>query len=153
MLERPEKPIFGPETEKLAPPHAPEVKLWRSVAKAISWRVVGTIDTLILSYLLITYLGPLVGLQTSEDEALEVATYIALTEVATKLILYFVHERIWAGLAWGLTKIDGVRGEAMARTSAKTATWRVIASADTMLLGWIYTGSLATGSRSAAWRS
>ena len=37
----------------------PNIKPWRSVAKAISWRTVGTIDTLILSYVLITYLGPI----------------------------------------------------------------------------------------------
>lgn len=144
MRERPEKPVFGPETAKLAPRDPPEVKVWRSIAKALSWRVVGTIDTLILSYLLITYLGPIFGLNASGEEALEVATYIALTEVATKLVLYFVHERVWAGLRWGLSVVGGARSEGYARTSVKTATWRVIASLDTMMLGWIYTGNLAT---------
>lgn len=144
MREAPEKPIFGPETPKLDPLEPPEVKVWRSIAKAFSWRTVGTIDTLILSYLLITYLGPLVGLQASEGEALEAAGYIALTEVATKMVLYFVHERFWAKLRWGVTVEDGARGESYRRTTTKTATWRVIASLDTMLLGWFYTGSVAT---------
>jgi len=58
MREQPEKPIFGPEDSRLDPKNPPEVKAWRSVAKAVSWRVVGTIDTLILSWLIITYLGP-----------------------------------------------------------------------------------------------
>ncbi len=144
MREAPEKPVFGPETPKLDPSNPPEVKVWRSIAKAVSWRTVGTIDTLILSYLLITYLGPIVGLQASEGDALKAASYIAITEVATKMILYFVHERIWAKLKWGVTVIGGTRSESYARTSTKTTTWRVIASADTMLLGWIYTGNIAT---------
>ncbi len=144
MREAPEKPIFGPETAKLDPRDPPEVHVWRSIAKAVSWRTVGTIDTLILSYLLITYLGPLVGLQASEAEALEAASYIAITEVVTKMVLYFVHERIWAKLLWGISVADAVRSESYTRTSTKTTTWRVIASLDTMLLGWIYTGSIAT---------
>ncbi len=146
MREAPEKPVFGPETPKpkLDPRDPPEVKVWRSIAKAASWRTVGTIDTLILSYLLITYLGPIFGLQASEGEALKAASYIAITEIATKMILYFVHERIWAKLAWGITVVDEARSESYARTSTKTTTWRVIASMDTMLLGWIFTGNIAT---------
>jgi len=89
MREHPEKPIFGPESPKLDPPNPPEIKVWRSVAKAVSWRVVGTIDTLILSYVLITYLGPLFGMQQQAGEALETASYIALTEVATKMVFFF----------------------------------------------------------------
>ncbi len=84
MREHPEQPIFGPESPKLDPPNPPEIKVWRSVAKAISWRVVGTIDTLILSYFLITFLGPLFGMEKTEGEALEAASYIAITEVITK---------------------------------------------------------------------
>jgi len=146
MREAPEKPVFGPETPKpkLDPRDPPEVKVWRSIAKATSWRTVGTIDTLILSYFLITYLGPIFGLQASEGEALKAASYIAITEIATKMILYFVHERIWAKLAWGITVVDEARSESYARTSTKTTTWRVIASMDTMLLGWIFTGNIAT---------
>lgn len=144
MRETPEKPISGSETPKFARRDPPEVKVGRSIAKAISWRTLGTIDTLILSYLLITYLGPIFGLRATEGEALQAASYIAITEVATKLVLYFVHERVWVQLGWGFTVADGARSESLARTSAKTTTWRVIASMDTMLLGWLYTGSVAT---------
>ena len=144
MREQPEKPIFGPETPKLDPPNPPEIKMWRSVAKAFSWRVVGTIDTLILSYVLITWLGPFFGMQHSQGEALETASYIAITEVITKMVLYFLHERFWAALAWGTSFIDGVRSETVGRTSIKTATWRVIASVDTMLLAWFFTGNIGT---------
>ena len=59
----------------------------RSIAKAISWRVIGTLDTLIVSYIL-----------TGE---LVLATSIASVDFVTKMILYFFHERIWNKIKWG----------------------------------------------------
>ena len=59
----------------------------RSVAKAVSWRIIGTLDTLIVSYLL-----------TGE---LVLASSIASIDFITKLILYFFHERIWNKIKWG----------------------------------------------------
>ncbi len=59
----------------------------RSIAKAISWRVVGTLDTLVVSYFL-----------TGE---IALATSIASVDFVTKMILYFFHERIWNGIKWG----------------------------------------------------
>lgn len=144
MREHPEKPIFGPESPKLDPPNPPEIKVWRSVAKAVSWRIVGTIDTLILSFLLITYLGPLFGMEQHGGEALETASYIAITEVLTKMVLFFLHERFWARLAWDVSVVDGARAESVIRTTVKTTTWRVIASLDTMLLAWFFTGNIGT---------
>lgn len=59
----------------------------RSIAKAVSWRTTGTIDTFILS-LLITGSAKFAG-------------SIAATEVITKVVLYYLHERAWAWLPWG----------------------------------------------------
>lgn len=59
----------------------------RSVIKALSWRLIGTIDTLIVSYVL-----------TNE---ILLATSIASIDFLTKLILYFFHERIWNKINWG----------------------------------------------------
>ncbi|MDD7914990.1 DUF2061 domain-containing protein [Polaribacter ponticola] len=59
----------------------------RSVAKALSWRVVGTIDTLVVSYVL------------SGEIAL--AASIASVDFLTKLVLYFFHERVWNKVKWG----------------------------------------------------
>lgn len=143
MRERPQKPVFGPESGRLDRPDPPEIKVWRSIAKAASWRVLGTIDTLILSYVLITFLGPLLGLKPSAGQALETASYIAITEVVTKSIFYFLHERGWAAVRWGTSVEAGARIERYGRTTTKTATWRIIASLDTMILGWFYTGNIA----------
>ena len=59
----------------------------RSVAKAISWRIIGTLDTLIVSYVL-----------TGE---LILASSIASIDFVTKMILYFFHERLWNKIKWG----------------------------------------------------
>lgn len=53
----------------------------RHLAKTITWRIVGTLDTMILS-----------GLITG-DWKLGLA--IGGTEVLTKMVLYFLHERAW----------------------------------------------------------
>ena len=59
----------------------------RSVIKALSWRVVGTLDTLIVSYVL--------------TGKIALATSIASIDFITKLILYFFHERTWNTIKWG----------------------------------------------------
>lgn len=59
----------------------------RSVVKALSWRLIGTIDTLIVSYFI-----------TGE---ILLATSIASVDFLTKLVLYFFHERIWNAIKWG----------------------------------------------------
>ena len=63
MKEHPEHPIFGPEDPRLDPPNPPEIKPARSILKAISWRVVGTLDTLLLSFVILSLLGPVFGLE------------------------------------------------------------------------------------------
>jgi len=61
----------------------------RSVVKAISWRVIGTVDTLVVSYVI---LG---------DGRLGEASMIAGVDFVTKMILYFAHERVWNKIKWG----------------------------------------------------
>lgn len=59
----------------------------RSLVKAISWRVVGTLDTILVSWLL-----------TGE---VKTALAIGSVEVVTKMLLYFGHERIWNKINFG----------------------------------------------------
>ncbi|MDG2262571.1 MAG: DUF2061 domain-containing protein [Actinomycetota bacterium] len=146
MREAPEIPIFGPEDARLDPPNPPEIRQIRSISKAISWRVVGTIDTLLLSFVVLSALGPLFGIEgeSSADNA-KTAASIALTEVATKMILYYLHERLWSRLHWDrVLDEEGFHRDGRRRSVTKTGTWRVIASLDTMVLGYIFTGNLAT---------
>ena len=59
----------------------------RSFVKAVSWRTLGSIDTFILGFLF-----------TSD---IKTAGSIAGTEVVTKVLLYYFHERLWALVPWG----------------------------------------------------
>ena len=58
----------------------------RSIVKAMSWRVIGTIDTMIISWFI-----------TGE---LTMALSIGSIEVVTKMMLYYGHERIWNLIKW-----------------------------------------------------
>lgn len=144
VQDQPEPPVFGPENIKAIPRSTHRVSAWRSMVKAVSWRAIGTLDTLVLSYLLITYLGPLFGFQLPAEDALRTASYIAITEVVTKMVLYFVHERVWGRIRWGLVARGERKRETNRRSGLKTATWRTIASLDTFALAWFFTGSVAT---------
>jgi uncharacterized membrane protein len=59
----------------------------RSVAKAISWRATGSLDTFILAALI--------------TGSSSVAGGVALAEVLTKTLIYYFHERVWAAIPWG----------------------------------------------------
>ncbi|KPM32420.1 Hypothetical protein I595_836 [Croceitalea dokdonensis DOKDO 023] len=59
----------------------------RSIAKSISWRVIGTLDTIIISWIV--------------TGTLSLAFSIGFIELVTKMMLYFFHERIWNTISWG----------------------------------------------------
>ncbi|MEM9331697.1 MAG: DUF2061 domain-containing protein [Pseudomonadota bacterium] len=120
-------------------------KPWRSFAKALTWRVIGTLDTFLLSYVIIKYLGPAFGLAegSSDLEIAATASLIAITEILTKIVIYTLHERVWNRINWGVTQRK-LRYETRPRSVLKMSTWRVLASLDTMLLALIFTGNLGT---------
>ena len=63
----------------------------RHIAKTISWRIVGTLDTIILSRII-------TGSWT-------IGLTIGGVEVLTKIALYFLHERAWYKFSkYGLKK-------------------------------------------------
>ena len=91
MREQPERPIFGPEDPRLDPPNPPEIQPARSIVKAISWRLVGTIDTLVLSFVILSVLGSFFGLEESSGaDKVRTAAFIALTEVVTKMTVVMI---------------------------------------------------------------
>ena len=62
----------------------------RSFVKGMTWRLTGTIDTMVISYFVTG--NPLMALK------------IGAVEIFTKLALYYGHERIWQKIAWGQPK-------------------------------------------------
>ncbi|MGD1924643.1 MAG: DUF2061 domain-containing protein [Paracoccaceae bacterium] len=115
-------------------------------AKAISWRIVGTLDTLLLSFVILTFLAPVFGMEPgSHADNAQTATFIAVTEVVTKMVLYYAHERLWERSRWDVGVDDrGARRDGPKRSGVKTATWRITASLDTMILALVFTGNLGT---------
>ena len=62
----------------------------RTILKTLSWRVVGTLDTMALGWFITG--DPTVGLK------------IGALELVTKFILYYLHERIWLKSKYGMKK-------------------------------------------------
>ena len=60
----------------------------RSLAKAISWRITGSLDTLVISWFI--------------TGNVNTAMAIGFTEVVTKTLLYYMHERAWSGIRLGI---------------------------------------------------
>ncbi len=95
----------------------------RSLIKGISWRFLGTIDTFILACLFFN--------------SIKIAAPIAVTEVFSKVILYYLHERSWNLIAWGRLKNEPTHK----RSVAKGVSWRLFGSFDTFLISLLYSGN------------
>ena len=99
-----------------------KISFKRHLAKTITWRLVGTLDTVVLSWIITG--NPFTGLK------------IGASELVTKMILYYAHERVWIHL--------GI-ADSRRRHILKTITWRIIGTFDTVMLSWFITGSAQTG--------
>ena len=63
----------------------------RHLIKTVTWRIIGTLDTLILAWI---FTGDaLTGIK------------IITAELITKMLLYYLHERAWYVSNWGIVKI------------------------------------------------
>ena len=59
----------------------------RSVVKAVSWRIVATLTTILLVFI---FSGNLV-----------ISGGVGLTELFSKLVIYYFHERFWNAIGFG----------------------------------------------------
>jgi len=59
----------------------------RSLAKAVSWRATGSVDTFLVAFLI--------------TGSPKMAGSVAVTEILTKILIYYFHERLWACIPWG----------------------------------------------------
>jgi adenylylsulfate kinase len=97
----------------------------RHIAKTLTWRVVGTLDTIVISWII--------------SGNLTIGIAIGGAEVFTKLILYYIHERVWYH-----TRIFNSKSSRI-RHIIKTFTWRLIGTMDTMFMGWLISGDPTVG--------
>ncbi len=89
----------------------------RHLAKTMTWRIVGSLDTLFLSWII--------------SGSIETGVKIGAAELITKMVLYYIHERIW---------FKSKRIDTNKRHILKTFSWRAIGTIDTIALAWIFTG-------------
>jgi len=94
----------------------------RHIAKTITWRITGTLDTIVLSWMISG--NPLASLK------------IGGAEVITKMIFYYFHERLW---------FKAHIENSNKRHLLKTVTWRILGTIDTIALAWIITGNALIG--------
>ena len=94
----------------------------RHIAKSLTWRFIGTIDTLVFAWLITGDLSD--GINIS-----------AIT-IFTKLVWYYMHERLW---------FNSSISNSNKRHIIKTFSWRGIGTLDTILFGWLITGNPFTG--------
>jgi sulfate adenylyltransferase large subunit len=59
----------------------------RSLAKAVSWRATGSLDTFLVAFFV-----------TGNPK---IAGSVAVTEILTKIVIYYCHERVWSWVPWG----------------------------------------------------
>lgn len=83
--------LLAKEKKSKKPTYVGEERISRSIVKAISWRLIGTLDTIIIAYFI--------------TNTLQQALTIGLIEWVSKMILYFIHERVWNQILWGKKQI------------------------------------------------
>ena len=117
----------------------------RHIAKAITWRIVGSVDTWLIGYVPIRFFSAKsIDVEESEinQKAALIASYIAILELITKTILYYFHERVWSHIRW-ITKQE-------VRHIIKTISWRLVGAIDTILLVFIAFWILFPSTKGAA---
>lgn len=69
-------------------------KTYRSIIKAISWRAIGTFDTILISFLIVGNF--------------KFALSIGGVELFTKMVLYYLHERMWNRIKLGKVEVKPI---------------------------------------------
>lgn len=70
----------------------PSISRKRHILKTITWRIIGTLDTMLIAWIISG--DPMVGIS------------IGGVELFTKMILYYIHERAWYKSNFGVDKKD-----------------------------------------------
>jgi uncharacterized membrane protein len=90
---------------------APEAHT-RSLLKAVSWRILGSMDTFVISFFI--------------TGRLTFALSIASVETFTKIALYYFHERLWAAIPWWRpavpAPVEGAPAEVLPAAAAAATT-------------------------------
>ena len=105
---------------------------YRSVIKGATWRVCASLDTIMLSYIF-----------TSQITS---ALKIGAVEVLTKILLFYVHERLWMRVDWLRTREVRADGTTVVtdnhyRSLIKGTSYRFFGTLDTIVIALFVTGN------------
>ena len=68
----------------------------RSLTKAITWRIFGSLATFLVAFVIFRRYT-----DKGLTDVLEGATVVTIFDFITKIILYYLHERLWTNINWG----------------------------------------------------
>lgn len=68
----------------------------RSLAKAISWRIIASLTTFLITFIIFRRYA-----NQTLDETLETSFWVLFFDVVVKIIIYYFHERMWTNIVWG----------------------------------------------------
>jgi len=102
-----------------------------SLLKGITWRIIGTLDTIFLSWLF--------------TDDMTKALKIGSIELFTKIVLYYIHERSWVFFHIGKKQVISDAGKISYedrhwRSIVKGISWRILGSIDTVIIAYFITG-------------
>jgi len=106
----------------------------RSFAKGISWRILASLTTFILALFLIK--------EDKQDQLFA----ISVTEFVSKLVFYYLYERLWNFIPYGRTS----KGPSHIRSVVKGIGWRIIATSTVMLIVYVFTKDISDAAALAA---
>ena len=102
----------------------------RSLIKSISYRVIGFVNTFLISFLVIN--------DGINEKTIKYSLYLALLVLIIKAITYYLHERLWNIFDFGRLNKTVIK----MRSFFKALTWRIVASTITLISAILITSNL-----------
>lgn len=68
----------------------------RSLAKAISWRIIASLTTFLITFVIFRQ-----RISGPYRQILEASTLVLVFDVVIKIMIYYFHERLWTNISWG----------------------------------------------------
>ncbi|MCD4694840.1 MAG: DUF2061 domain-containing protein [Bacteroidales bacterium] len=68
----------------------------RSLAKAVSWRLIASVITFLIT--LVIFRQRMSG---PYKQILEASTLVLVFDIVLKIVIYYLHERLWTNITWG----------------------------------------------------
>lgn len=68
----------------------------RSLAKAVSWRLVASLTTFLITFVIFRQ-----RISGPYKQILEASTLVLIFDVTIKIVIYYLHERLWTNITWG----------------------------------------------------